>query len=423
MNIVFVTIELASQSNSSGGLASFTANMARIFASRGHHVHIVLASTKEQHIEFQEGIEVISLYVPMETWTKMDRAAKALNHISRSDRVSITRAFVNLYKARQVRQAIKNIDNAERIDIIHYCNHGSLNRLSPVGIPYIVRLSGFINIWFGGANTPDGSLEYKKNPLSIRDRLEEFTIRKARFIVSPSYLLARIAKENLGKKVTIIESPFVLNKKDWDYTVWNFWGLNQKKYIIHFGSLKYLKGTHIVAQIAKEFLMLHPDFYLVLAGNNEDLLADDGTRVKADELVRKQAGVYADRVIYAGRLVREQLYPVIQNAELCFLPSRIENLSNACIEAMAMGKIVVATNGASYEQLIDDRVSGFLCERDNPDSFLKALNEALSMDNETKMRMTSKATERIEQLAPDVIYKKYLEFYQGVIQKWGKGLR
>lgn len=423
MNIVFVTIELASQSNSSGGLASFTANMAKIFASYGHHVHIVLASTKECHIEFQEGIEVISLYVPMETWTKMDRAAKVLNHVSRSDRVSITRAFVNLYKARQVRQAVKKIDSVEKIDMIHYCNHGSLNRLSPAGIPYIVRLSGFINIWFGGANTPGGSLEYKKNPLSVRDRLEEFTIRKARFVVSPSYLLAGIAKENLGKEVTVIESPFVINEKEWDDTVRNFWGLNQKKYIIHFGSLKYLKGTHIVARIAKAFLMLYPDFYLVLAGNSEELSDDDGTRVKADELVKKAAGECADRVIYAGRLVREQLYPVIQDAALCLLPSRIENLSNACIEAMAMGKIVVATNGASYEQLIDDRISGFLCERDNPESFLKAVNEALNMDDEAKGRMACKAAERIKQLAPDVIYKKYLEFYQGVIREWGKKLR
>ena len=51
------------------------------------------------------------------------------------------------------------------------------------------------------------------------------------------------------------------------------------------------------------------------------------------------------------------------------------------------------------------------------------MNEALNMDDEAKGRMACKAAERIKQLAPDVIYKKYLEFYQGVIREWGKKLR
>ena len=144
---------------------------------------------------------------------------------------------------------------------------------------------------------------------------------------------------------------------------------------------------------------------------------EKGEKVRADELIKKNAGEFSDRVICMGSLPREQLYPFIQNAEICFLPSRIENLSNACIEAMAMGKIVVATNGASYEQLIDDRVSGFLCERDNPESFLKAIYEALNMSKEEKDKMILKASERIKLLNPDTIYRKYFNSYNKVIKE------
>lgn len=125
-----------------------------------------------------------------------------------------------------------------------------------------------------------------------------------------------------------------------------------------------------------------------------------------------------DRVIYIGQIVREQLYPVIKNAECCLLPSRIENLSNACIEAMAMGKIVVATNGASYEQLIDDRVSGFLCERDNPASYLKAVDEVLAMSTEERNKIGLKAIEVTKRLEPQKIYEQYLAFYEKVIREW-----
>lgn len=160
--------------------------------------------------------------------------------------------------------------------------------------------------------------------------------------------------------------------------------------------------------------------YLLLAGVDEEMQNDKGQMVMANELVREYAGRYADRVIYVGGPVREQLYPLIDNAELCILPSRIENLSNACIEAMAMGKVVVATNGASYEQLIDDRVSGFLCERDNPESFLQAVEEALSMNEEEKQKMIEKASMRIQQLSPEIIYEKYFDFYKQVMQEWGR---
>ena len=230
-------------------------------------------------------------------------------------------------------------------------------------------------------------------------------------------MLADVCRNNLKKEAVVIENPFVLNKSDWDDRIYCSM-VSGKKYVIHYGSLRYLKGIHIVAQIVKPLLERHPGLYLVLAGNSMEIQDRSGQKIKADVWVKKCAGEYADRVIYAGRLVREQLYPLIQNAELCLLPSRIENLSNACIEAMAMGKIVVATNGASYEQLIDDRVSGFLCERDNPDSYLKAMEDALGMDSERKKRMIQRASERIALLRSDVIYEKYLTFYKKVISEW-----
>ena len=38
MHVVFVTNELASTNNASYGLATFTANIARIFRDNGHYV-------------------------------------------------------------------------------------------------------------------------------------------------------------------------------------------------------------------------------------------------------------------------------------------------------------------------------------------------------------------------------------------------
>ena len=223
----------------------------------------------------------------------------------------------------------------------------------------------------------------------------------------------------MGINPVVIESPFVLDRNRWDDSIYRHLAKG-KKYIIHYGRMSYLKGTHIVAKIAEKILENHPDIYLLLAGMDEEMQDGTGRMVMANELVRESAGRHADRVIYVGGPVRERLYPLIDSAELCLLPSRIENLANACVEAMAMGKIVIGTDGASYEQLIDDRVSGFLCERDNPESFLQAVEEALSMNGEEKQKMIERASMRIQQLSPEIIYEKYFSFYKQVIQEWGR---
>ena len=156
-----------------------------------------------------------------------------------------------------------------------------------------------------------------------------------------------------------------------------------------------------------------------LAGSSEEIYDENsGMEWKAFELVKQRAGEYGDRVLYLGQLVREKLYPIIENAQICWLPYRLDNLSNACIEAMAMGKIVIGTERSSFEQLIEDRISGFLCERESPESNFSALKEALQMTEQEKQKMGEEAKKQIERLHPEEIYKNYLEYYEKVIREW-----
>ena len=410
MHVVFVTNELASTNNASYGLATFTANIARIFRDNGHYVEIILVTTKENDLEFDKTVPVHKFHIPLSDWMEYDYIA----HLYTNDEnkvAELRRNYMNIQKAKMVKKRIQQINAVYKIDIVHFSNHGSFSIFMEREIPYVTRISGFANILLGGGDNND-------NLPSQQDLIEIHAMKKSPFIIVPSILLAEIGKRYLEINPVVIESPFELNSINYDYEIYNKY-LENKKYILFYGHFRYYKGIHIIAHLAAAFLEKHKDRFLVMAGDTHVLTDDtDGEEIDAVDYVKKHARIYRDRVIYIGQIVREQLYPVIKNAECCLLPSRIENLSNACIEAMAMGKIVVATNGASYEQLIDDRVSGFLCERDNPASYLKAVDEVLAMSTEERNKIGLKAIEVTKRLEPQKIYEQYLAFYEKVIREW-----
>lgn len=416
MHLVILTAELATSGNSCGGSASFTANLARIFRRNGHHVTIALITTKEEQVVFESGITVKTACVEKRLWDKYNNIARITAALTGEDQDEIRKYIVNLYKGELARNIIEEIDREEKIDIIHSSNLCGLALGLDDKIPYVIRISSYYNMC-DNAELPDFKLDFDQCPTTMKDKLEVYMLQRARYLISPSNFLADIGRSKMGINPTVIESPFILDRENWDYSVYDSLAKG-KKYIIHYGRMAYAKGTHIVAQIAKRILENYPDRMIVLAGRDGQMKSVEGDSIDGHELVMEYAGEYAGRVVYAGSLTREQLYPLIQYAEVCLLPSRLENLSNACIEAMAMGKIVIATEGVSFEQLIDDRVSGFLCERDNPDDFLQAVEEALAMENEIKERMSKKAVERTRQLSPDIIYEKYYNFYQKVIREW-----
>jgi glycosyltransferase involved in cell wall biosynthesis len=136
------------------------------------------------------------------------------------------------------------------------------------------------------------------------------------------------------------------------------------------------------------------------------------------EYVLEQAGEHRDRVMHFDKMPHAMLYPFIEHAEAVVLPSRIDNFPNACLEAMALGKVVVGTRGASFEQLIEDGVSGFLCEIDDRKSLLAAIERALGLEDKAEMGRRAKA--RMHILRPELAGSRLEEVYEEVRRKRGK---
>ena len=71
----------------------------------------------------------------------------------------------------------------------------------------------------------------------------------------------------------------------------------------------------------------------------------------------------------------------IDSCKVFVLPSRVEGMPQALIEAMARGKIVVGSDSIAIRDLIKDGDNGYLFEFDNPRKLSNKINYILSSDN------------------------------------------
>jgi glycosyltransferase involved in cell wall biosynthesis len=96
----------------------------------------------------------------------------------------------------------------------------------------------------------------------------------------------------------------------------------------------------------------------------------------------------APRLILVGWSDRPELY--YRAADMLVLPSHIEGMSNALLEAMSSGLAVVSSRIGAAEELIDPSVTGELVDVGDSDSLRRVVDELLA-DAPRRMRLGSAA--------------------------------
>jgi len=88
------------------------------------------------------------------------------------------------------------------------------------------------------------------------------------------------------------------------------------------------------------------------------------------------------------------------------------------MEAMSLGKIVLASIQGGQREMIEDGISGFLFDHNKPETFPEQLNKILSLDDEEIELIAAKAQQRIKELfAFKTIQKEKENFLQVVRSK------
>jgi glycosyltransferase involved in cell wall biosynthesis len=101
-------------------------------------------------------------------------------------------------------------------------------------------------------------------------------------------------------------------------------------------------------------------------------LAGDGPSRRQLSTLAKGLGL-ADRVHFLGYLSEDEVISELQEADLFILPSFVEGVPVAAMEAMAVGVPVIATNIAGTSELIEDGKTGLLIRPSDPQALVDAV--------------------------------------------------
>ena len=402
MNIVLVSHEFfLDGGNYHGGIATYMKSIAQELHRSGNHVCVITLSFDLNDAVIWDGIRVERVRMPAYAYK-----IKKIFH---------SKAGEYLIGAWLIRRRLHRLFKCWAIpDIVHYANFKSVGFFLDKRIPSVVRLSSD-NVLWREAHKEFYTLESAFGKIHLEDRLEYRTIKRADGVFAPSCFLAELTKKRLQIAVKVIESP--APDPSLEEMACNLpQMLCGRQYVLYFGALSRAKGTHLFLGIIQELLRKNPICAFVFVGHDYGMYTSDGKELFSQRL-KESAGQFADRLVCLDHVPPQQLYSIISHAVCCAFPSRVDNLPNTCLEAMSLGVPVIGTYGASFEQLINDGISGLLVEIDNADQLKSAILQVLEMPESERMEMGRQAKARMRSNHISRITEQLSLFYQEVINQ------
>lgn len=392
MNICFFSREYPPETHV-GGIGTYTYNMATALMRLGHMVHVI-ASTKNSEQTLQDN----------GVWVHRLKNRKIMSK-------ELWYLYYSYLVAKKVTQINCQFDIVQSSEFASEAFWFALKKK----LPLITRLATPLYL----SDKIDNMAFFRQRPLlylmekkqTLRSDgiftstralakavTEKWEIEPSRVEIIPNSVdISRIIQ--LGKNMS---APDILKNND---------------FILYFGRLEERKGVRVLAQallaVFEQFLGLR----MVFVGSD---FGHRGSSMR--QYIRKKSGKYQKQIIFFDNMPHENLFPIVNLAKLVILPSLWEAFGFVCVEAMALGRPVVATSGSGFEEIIEDNVSGYLVKPCDSEVLSEKIISSLK-DEESLCRISEGARKRAYDFEVSKVAVKLLAYYERMIEEWGEKKR
>lgn len=212
----------------------------------------------------------------------------------------------------------------------------------------------------------------------VSDRLREEWCQYSELAGKPAFYLPNCCEE---------EEVAVVKQSD-RWQVRHRIGVRDEDFmLISPGNIEKRKGHDIMLDALPEIVTKIPNVRLVLLGN----AGTDWGRALVEKV---DTGKYGERVIHIPSQPSALEY--LHAADALLFPSRAEAMPRTILEGMAFGMPIISTSVDGIPELIEDGVSGWLFDPDDPARMLAGLHQITRRPEETR-RMALAAEQRYKE--------------------------
>ncbi len=177
--------------------------------------------------------------------------------------------------------------------------------------------------------------------------------------------------------------------------------------LVGLGRLEPVKGFQSLVKALPPILAVVPSARLLLVG--------DGTLREALQTEAGALGV-GDHLDFAG--ARLDPAPFLAAADVVVVPSLNEGMGRVLVEAMALGRPVVATRVGGIPAVVADGETGVLVAPDDPLALARTVSDLLK-DPGLRQRMGEAGRRRAEQFSLAVMESRLLDLYRELCREKG----
>lgn len=318
MKVHIVTSEYTGVTSYTGGIGTQYANLAPALVAQGNELHVITRADARPETLERDGVRIVRVRIPG------------------------PRALVPAAWPVAVERALRRLPEPDVVVAAEYSAGAATYAQRRRRAPLVTHLhSSLVQIM----ETSRWSLRRRLLPETLLQRtLERLQTQRSDALLSPSAQLLDWARELWS--IDKLPAEVVPNTVDVGRVRRLAAGEPPSELgsdgplIVFTGRLEPRKGVHVLVEAMRSVWRTQPNARLALAGGSD---GEWNGRPMVEHL-RLLAGEQVEQLLLLGHLSPERLFPCLAAADVVALPSLWESFSLAALEAMALGKPLVATS-------------------------------------------------------------------------------
>ena len=245
-------------------------------------------------------------------------------------------------------------------------------------------------------------------------QMEKEAIKMADWLISPTAFLVDAIEPYVSlteKNKTVIRNPYYTSVES-DMKEPSV----ERNKIIYYGKLSPQKGSFELMLYFRKMWdngFTHP---LHIVGGTDIVYHPE--QLTMGQLVNRQYGKYISGGLLQlhGKIKPSAIETELHSAHVIIVPSIVDNLPYVVIEAMALGKVVLASVQGGQREMIDHGVNGFLFDHTIDGDFEEKLTQVLSLSDEKIATIGHAAKEKVKAMySPALVAEQKLQLLNGII--------